>query len=103
MTTWPHAITEADAMDRLLPKEIAGAPFAALNPCTSCGGFHFDKEGCLLSAMQFQRPGQGDLAALNPEPVYVCRKCGAAFIWLGEQLYDVSSITRGRAEAEQSA
>lgn len=75
--------------ERLEPKAATEANGIFLLKCT-CGGKHFRHAGYVEVVLPFMRPGAEKRVELMSNPVKVCVACKKAWVWLNEQLYDVS-------------
>jgi len=58
--------------------------------CKKCGGSHFRHAGYMESMAPFIRPGNEKRVSVVSEPVKICVKCKSAFVWINEQMYDVT-------------
>ena len=70
-----------------LPEESSGVFFFK---CPSCGGTHFRHAGYMESMVPFMRAGLKKRIGVDSLHVKVCVKCRKAFVWLNEQMYDVT-------------
>lgn len=57
-----------------------------------CGNVHFRHAGYLEALMPFRRPDKSQVVDKSSYHVMVCTVCRATYIWLNEQMYDVSDI-----------
>lgn len=56
----------------------------------SCGHGHFRHAGYLESLVPFMRSGGEKRVILDSNAVKICVKCKKAYVWINEQMYDVS-------------
>ena len=61
-----------------------------LHKCANCSGVHFRHAGYVEVLVPFIRPGDEKRMLMQSEPVKVCVNCKHSFIWLNEQVYDVT-------------
>lgn len=59
--------------------------------CSKCKGKHFRHAGYMKAMMPFLRANGEKKVSVDDYQVWVCVKCRSAYIWLGEQMYDVTS------------
>ncbi len=59
--------------------------------CPQCKGKHFRHAGYMKSMMPFMRPNGEKRVDVQDYQVMVCVKCRCAYIWMNEQMYDVTS------------
>ena len=57
-----------------------------------CGNLHFRHAGYLEGLMPFIRPDKAKRVDKSSYQVMVCTKCRACYIWLNEQMYDVTAL-----------
>jgi hypothetical protein len=70
-----------------VPSEEAGVFF---NKCEGCGGIHFRHAGYIQSLVPFMRAGGEKKLSLENLNVMVCVGCRHCYVWLNEQMYDVT-------------
>ncbi len=58
--------------------------------CTNCGGVHLRHAGYVKSLVPFIRPGDEKRVDAMDKHVMVCVKCRSCFVWINEQVYDVT-------------
>ena len=58
--------------------------------CEECGGAHFRHAGYLEVMMPFLRPGSEKRMSVEGYPVKICVACKSSYVWINEQMYDVS-------------
>lgn len=57
--------------------------------CT-CGHKHFRHAGYMQVMAPFMRPGGEKRMAMESQQVMVCVSCKKSFVWINEQMYDVT-------------
>lgn len=55
-----------------------------------CGGTHFRHTGYMKTMLPFMRAGGEKRVNVEDYQVMVCVKCRSCYIWLNEQMYDVT-------------
>lgn len=61
-----------------------------LHKCGNCSGVHFRHAGYVEVLVPFIRSGDEKRMLMQSEPVKVCVNCKHSFVWINEQVYDVS-------------
>ena len=56
-----------------------------------CGKVHFRHAGYIQTMVPFMRAGSDKRIALTEERVMICVSCKKSYIWVNEQMYDVTS------------
>lgn len=74
-------------VDRVTPKPLPEN--VHLYKC-SCGGLHFRHAGYMETMLPFLRAGGEKRVNLESQQVKVCVACKRSFIWVNEQMYDVT-------------
>lgn len=75
------------------PKKITGDnKDLFLFRCDECDNHHFRHAGYLEGLMPFIRPDKVKRVDKSSYCVMVCTKCRACYIWLNEQMYDVTAL-----------
>lgn len=75
------------------PKEEDGVFFFK---CTSeklskiCGGVHYRHAGYIQTMIPFMRSGGERRIGIEDKRLWVCVKCRACYVWINEQMYDVT-------------
>lgn len=59
-------------------------------PKNLCNGVHFRHAGYIHTMLPFMRSNQEKKVELQQYQVMVCVKCRASYVWVYDQLYDVS-------------
>lgn len=75
--------------ERVMPKQATDAGGIHFYKCT-CGGQHFRHAGYMQTMAPFMRPGGEKRIDIMDRHVMVCVKCRKAFLWINEQMYDVT-------------
>lgn len=78
----------AGFVERVTPKRPGDDVF--LFKCPGCGGCHFRHAGYVEVMAPFMRPGAEKRVAVESYPVKVCVACKSCYVWLNEQMYDVT-------------
>ncbi|MCK5609339.1 hypothetical protein KAR91_46125 [Candidatus Pacearchaeota archaeon] len=55
-----------------------------------CGSVHYRHAGYIKLMLPFIRPGNEKRMEVTNEQVMVCVKCRACYVWINEQMYDVT-------------
>lgn len=58
--------------------------------CKGCGASHFRHAGYMEVMVPFIRPGNEKRVSVDSLQVKVCVKCKTSFVWINEQMYDVT-------------
>lgn len=58
--------------------------------CPNCRGHHFRHAGYIETMLPFMRSGGEKRVSVDSHAVKLCVKCKHAYIWLNEQMYDVT-------------
>ncbi len=58
--------------------------------CKGCGGSHFRHAGYVEIMLPFMRPGGERRVGVESLPVKVCVSCKNCYVWINEQMYDVT-------------
>lgn len=73
--------------ERVTPKKLPEDVF--LYKC-ECGNIHFRHAGYVEVMLPFMRPGSEKRMIMDATQVMICVNCKKGYIWLNEQLYDVT-------------
>lgn len=76
-------------IERVTPKPIDGSKLF-LHECGNCGGVHFRHAGYVEVLTPFIRPGDEKRMLMLSEPVKICVNCKHSFVWVSEQVYDLT-------------
>lgn len=57
----------------------------------SCGNVHFRHAGYVKSMLPFMRAGNEKRVSVENMQVHVCTKCRNCYVWINEQMYDVTN------------
>ena len=60
--------------------------------CAKCGKAHFRHAGYIQTMLPFMRAGNEKRISLEREQVMVCISCKKCYIWVNEQMYDVTDM-----------
>lgn len=60
--------------------------------CSGCGGRHFRHAGYMEMLLPYIRSDQSKHMGNDAEPVKVCCKCRKCFLWVNNQVYDVTDL-----------
>jgi len=82
-----HPANEGFA-ERVTPKKPGEDVF--FFKCAKCGGSHFRHAGYVETMVPFIRSGNDKRVSVESHAVKLCVKCKSAFIWLNEQMFDVT-------------
>lgn len=82
--------TAAGFAERVTPQAMTEANGVFLFECKGCGGAHFRHAGYVQTMLPFLRPGGEKRINVDNLQVMVCVKCRKCYVWLNEQMYDVS-------------
>jgi hypothetical protein len=77
-------------VERVTPKEPGEGIF--FFHCPNCEGIHFRHAGYAELMFPFIRPGDEKRIGLESHAVKVCVKCRSAYVWINEQMYDVTNL-----------
>ncbi len=77
-------------VERVTPKEPGKDIFFYECQKEGCGGVHFRHAGYVEIMVPFMRPGNEKRIGMSSEQVKICVKCKSAFVWVNEQVYDVT-------------
>jgi hypothetical protein len=80
--------TQTGFRERLTAKKLPQDVF--LFNCPECANVHFRHAGYVGIVLPFIRPGNEKRIAKDDTQVMVCTKCKHSFIWVNEQMYDIS-------------
>jgi hypothetical protein len=58
--------------------------------CSECSGSHFRHAGYVEILLPFLRAGGEKRVGLDSLPVKICVSCKHSYVWINEQMYDVS-------------
>jgi hypothetical protein len=76
--------------ERVTPKKPEESIFFFKCEKENCGGIHFRHAGYVEIMLPFMRPGNEKRIGFDSLQVKVCVKCKAAYVWINEQMYDVT-------------
>lgn len=65
-------------------------PYRTSDQTVICKGIHFRHAGYVELMLPFIKPGGTKEMALDSRQVMLCVKCKNAYVWVGEQMYDVT-------------
>ena len=74
------------------PMKLIDADQLYLFKCPGCDGVHFRHAGYLEALMPFVRSDGDKKVEKDSYPVQVCTQCRQCYIWLNEQMYDVTEL-----------
>ncbi len=74
--------------ERITPKPIGDSIFMFKCPC---GGSHFRHAGYIQVLLPFLKPGGEKRVHCDDHRVMVCVRCKKSFVWVNEQMHDVSA------------
>src|SRR5947208_3609453 len=74
--------------ERVTPKKPNNDVF--FFECFGCKGTHFRHAGYVEIMLPFMRPGNERRVGMDSLPVKICVKCKNAYVWINEQMYDVT-------------
>lgn len=72
------------------PVKLADTDELFLFKCPNCGGLHFRHAGYLEMMMPYMRADQSKHVNTDSYSVKVCVACRNAYIWVNDQVYDVT-------------
>ena len=75
-------------VEKVTPKEPGDGVF--FFKCKKCDGVHFRHAGYIKAMMPFMRAGNEKKISIDDLAVSVCVACRSAFVWLNEQMYEVT-------------
>ncbi|MFL6229320.1 MAG: hypothetical protein ACJ741_11125 [Pyrinomonadaceae bacterium] len=78
----------AGFVERVTPKKPTADVF--FFECATCKGSHFRHAGYAEIMLPFLKPGGEKRVEMVSEPVKICVKCKAAYVWVAGQMYDVT-------------
>jgi hypothetical protein len=58
--------------------------------CTNCGNAHFRHAGYMESMVPLMRQGGEKTVIVDSYQVKLCVKCKRSYIWVNEQMYDIT-------------
>jgi len=75
-------------VERVTPKKPDESIF--LFKCKNCGKTHFRHAGYVMTMLPFMRSGGEKRVNLEEMRVMVCVSCKNCFVWINEQMYDIT-------------
>lgn len=75
-------------VERVTPKQPDETIF--FFKCKKCQGTHFRHAGYMQNLSPFMRAGGEKRVSMESLPVKVCVSCKSCFVWINEQMYDVT-------------
>lgn len=72
------------------PKPTGEGSGVFLFECKGCKGVHYRHAGYVKSMLPFMRAGGEKRLSVDDLQVMVCVKCRRCYVWLNEQMYDVT-------------
>ena len=92
MTSEELVSMKNDFAKKVEPKKVMKADELYLFRCPECGGVHFRHAGYVELLMPFIRADGTKSVGDDSYAVQVCTQCRQCFIWLNEQMYDVTEL-----------
>jgi len=92
-------ITKDEFKERITPKKVKDPKELSLFQCPECGNVHFKHDGYVEVLVQqidyipFVNEGKESIRN-DSHPVYVCASCGTFYVWINEQMWNVTNINR---------
>lgn len=86
-----HDLVHPDAegfVQMVTPKQAGDDLF--MFKCAKCGHSHFRHAGYMQTFLPYLRPGGKKEMVQESRQVMICVKCKSAYIWVSEQMYDVT-------------
>lgn len=80
--------SEPGFKERVTPKKLTDDMF--FFKCSSCGNMHFRHAGYFELLLPFMRAGNEKRMMMDAHQVMICVTCKNAYVWLNEQMYDVT-------------
>lgn len=81
-----------DFSDKVKPKKIKDISELFLFACPECENPHFRHAGYLETLLPYIRSDKEKKVDKYDQQVMVCTKCKACYVWVNEQMYDVTEI-----------
>jgi hypothetical protein len=75
---------------KVVPKKLEDDNKLFLFKCYECGGMHFRHAGYFEMIMPYVRADQSRNVSTDSYSVKVCVKCRTCYIWINDQVYDVT-------------
>jgi len=85
-------ITKNEFKEKITPKKVKDPEELFLFQCPRCDNVHFRHAGYVEALMPFIRAGEDKMVSKDSYSVHVCTKCRACYIWINEQMRDVTDI-----------
>ena len=85
--------------EKITPKPLAEEKDVFFFKC-SCGKCHFRHAGYMEILVPFVRPGDERCVAKETKQVKICVSCRKSYVWINEQMYDVTDLIDVNAWAE---
>jgi hypothetical protein len=77
-------------IEKITPKKTKDNVFLFECPNKKCKSIHFRHAGYVKSMLPFLRSNGEKQIDVVEKQVMICVKCRKAYVWLNEQMYDVS-------------
>lgn len=84
--------SENEFTKKVTPIKLTSAEELFLFSCPECSGVHFRHAGYFEMMMPFMRADKSKNVATESYQVKVCVACRKAYVWAGEQMYDVTDL-----------
>lgn len=76
--------------ERVTPKEAKENEGVFFFKCKGCDGIHYRHAGYVKTMIPFMRTGGEKRINLDSLNLNVCVKCRKCYVWINEQMYDVT-------------
>lgn len=76
--------------ERVTPKTATEEKGVFFFSCSGCKGVHFRHAGYVKAMVPFMRAGGEKRISVDNHQVMVCVKCRRSYVWINEQMYEVT-------------
>lgn len=90
-------ITKNEFKEKIIPKKVNDPKELSLFQCPECGNMHFRHDGYVeflvqqIDYLPFVSEGKKRIRN-DSHPVCVCARCGTCYVWINEQMWDITDI-----------
>ena len=89
-TTQLVAMTNDDFKEAITPKPLTEEEKPFYFRCPSCGNMHFRHAGYVEALMPFIRANKEKKVYCESLSVMICTKCRRCYVWINEQMRDIT-------------